>query len=206
MKENEQHWEKIYTNRSASQVGWYTPHLETSMRWISKLKLAPEDPIIDIGGGASTLVDDLLDLGHRDLTILDLSSKAIHLTKERLGNVSHSITWLHGDVTEIKLPSDYFRLWHDRAVFHFLIESENQRKYRDAILASLKRGGFFIIGAFAPDAPPKCSGLPVQHYTTELLRKSFGKQFKLKHHRNEIHITPSGVKQSYLYCLFQRTA
>ena len=201
-----EHWEEIYTAKPANQVGWYAPHLETSRRWIAELKLAAENPIIDVGGGASTLVDDLLDSGHKNLTVLDLSERAIHVTKERLGNLSSAVTWLHGNVTEIELPSRNFGLWHDRAVFHFLIEQEIAQKYRDAILRALKIGGYFIVGTFGLDAPPQCSGLPVQRYTSELLSDTFGKEFELKRHQNEMHNTPSGVEQAYVYCLFQRTA
>jgi ubiquinone/menaquinone biosynthesis C-methylase UbiE len=201
-----EHWEEIYTAKPANQVGWYAPHLETSRRWIAELKLAAENPIIDVGGGASTLVDDLLDSGHKNLTVLDLSERAIHVTKERLGNLSSAVTWLHGNVTEIELPSRNFGLWHDRAVFHFLIEQEMAQKYRDAILRALKIGGYFIVGTFGLDAPPQCSGLPVQRYTSELLSDTFGKEFELKRHQNEMHNTPSGAEQAYVYCLFQRTA
>jgi ubiquinone/menaquinone biosynthesis C-methylase UbiE len=201
-----EHWEEIYTAKPANQVGWYAPHLETSRRWIAELKLAAENPIIDVGGGASTLVDDLLDSGHKNLTVLDLSERAIHVTKERLGKLSSAVTWLHGNVTEIELPSRNFGLWHDRAVFHFLIEQEMAQKYRDAILRALKIGGYFIVGTFGLDAPPQCSGLPVQRYTSELLSDTFGKEFELKRHQNEMHNTPSGAEQAYVYCLFQRTA
>ena len=200
------HWEEIYSTKPANQLGWYAPHLETSRKWIADLELAPEDPIIDVGGGASTLVDDLLDLGHKKLTLLDLSERAIRHTKDRLGKRSGAVTWLKGDVTKIELPSRYYCVWHDRAVFHFLIEPEMQQKYREAILKALRIGGYFIIGTFSPDAPLRCSGLPVQRYTSELLCKTFGKEFELVHHQNEIHGTPSGVKQAYVYCLFQRTA
>ena len=157
-----EHWEAIYTSKSADQVGWYSLHLETSMRWIAELKLAPKDPIIDIGGGASTLVDDLLGSGHKDLYVLDLSEKAIHLTKERLGKASRSVTWLQGNVTEIELPSQHFKLWHDRAVFHFLVDPEIQQMYRDVVLKTVMKGGYFIIGTFTTNAPPQCSGLPVR--------------------------------------------
>ena len=205
MNETE-HWEEIYSTRSASQVGWYAAHLETSIKWITELKLAPEDPLIDIGGGASTLVDDLLKSGHRNLTVLDLSRRALQLSQQRLNQQSSAITWLNGDVTEIELPPKYFCMWHDRAVFHFLIEAEAQQKYRDAMLKTLKIGGYFLIGTFSPDAPPQCSGLPVQRYTSDLLGKIFGKEFELKRQQNEIHYTPSGVEQAYIYCLFLRTA
>ena len=201
-----EHWEEIYTSKSADQVGWYSLHLETSMRWIAELKLAPKDPIIDIGGGASTLVDDLLDSGHKDLSVLDLSEKAIHLTKERLGKASRSVTWLQENVTEIELPSQHFKLWHDRAVFHFLVDPEIQHLYRDVVLKTLKKGGYFIIGTFTTNAPPHCSGLPVKRYTPDALSNTFGKEFELKQYNNEIHKTPSGIEQAYVYCLFQRTA
>ncbi|MDH3376244.1 MAG: class I SAM-dependent methyltransferase [Gammaproteobacteria bacterium] len=201
-----EHWEEIYSTKSVNQVGWYTPHLETSMKWITRLNLAADDPIIDVGGGASTLIDDLLQLGHRKLTYLDLSESAIQITKERLGKPSSAVTLLCGDITEVELPSKYYCLWHDRAVFHFLIEPEVQQKYRDSILKALKIGGYFLIGAFSLDAPPQCSGLPVQRYTSESLCKTFGKDFVLRRHQNEIHNTPTGVEQEYVYCLFQRTA
>ena len=198
------HWDEIYSTRSASQVGWYAPHLVISMQWITELELPAKEPIIDVGGGASTLVDDLLGSGHENLTVLDLSAKAISLTRGRLGPSSAAVSWLQGDVTRIKLPSQYFRLWHDRAVFHFLTEPEQQQSYRDALLKALTAGGYFIIGTFAPNAPPRCSGLPVQRYTSELLAKTFGKEFGLMRHHKTIHHTPSGVEQEYVYCLFQR--
>lgn len=200
------HWENIYHTKSASEVGWYTPHLETSMKWIAELELTPDDPIIDIGAGASTLVDDLLALGHKNLTVLDLSETAIKVAQKRLAKNANAVTWLVGNVTEIELPSRYFSVWHDRAVFHFLIEPEMRQKYLDAMLKALKVGGYFIVGTFALDAPAQCSGLPVQRYTSGHLAKVFGEKFKLQRHQNEVHTTPSGVEQAYVYCLFQRIA
>lgn len=200
------HWEKIYHTKSAKEVGWYTPHLETSMKWIDELELTPDDPIIDIGTGASTLVDDLLALGYKNLTVLDLSEAAIQVTQERLTINGDGVTWLVGNVTEIELPSQYYSVWHDRAVFHFLIEPEMQQKYRDAMLKALKVGGYFIVGTFGADAPDHCSGLPVQRYTSQRLARVFGEKFKLRRHQNEVHTTPSGVEQAYVYCLFQRIA
>lgn len=200
------HWQQVYSTKSTDEVGWYVPHLTTSTSWITGLNLNPDDPIIDVGGGASTLVDDLLDKGHRNISILDLSTRAIAVVKARLGAKANLVSWLLGDITEVELPSGYFELWHDRAVFHFLIESGQQIKYRDKLLQALRPGGHFIIGAFELDAPPQCSGLPVQRYSVETLSAIFGTQFNLKRHQKEIHKTPSGVEQQYLYCLFQRTA
>lgn len=201
-----EHWEEIYSTKSSKQVGWYTPHLETSIKWITELNLTTEDPVIDVGGGVSTLVDDLLVAGHKKLTVLDLSESAISLTRKRLGALSSSITWLQGDVTQIELPPQYFKLWHDRAVFHFLIDPEQQQRYKDVLLKALKVDGHLIIGTFDLEAPPQCSGLPVQRYTSEILCNTFGKEFQLKRHQHEVHRTPSGVEQTYVYCLFQRTA
>ena len=203
---NVEHWEEIYATRDVNSVGWYAPHLSTSMKWIDDLKLAADDTIIDVGGGASTLVDDLLASGYRRVTVLDLSSGAIELNKARLGKRSGSVTWLQGDVTKTELLPQHYSLWHDRAVFHFLIEPEKQQGYKNVVLKALKPGGYFMIGTFTTGAPSQCSGLPVQRYTAELLSNTFGKEFELIRHQNEIHLTPSGVEQAYIYCLFQRTA
>ena len=200
------HWNQIYSSRPANNVGWYKPHLEIPLAWIQSLDLGPQEPIIDVGGGASTLVDDLLAKGHKNLTVLDLSSSAIQITRKRLGNASGSVTWIVGDVTEVELPYQYYQLWHDRAVFHFLTDPESQQQYKETLIGSLKAGGNFIIGSFTPEAPPQCSGLPVKRYDADLLVQMFGDKFELKQHRNEMHTTPGGVKQSYIYCLFQRTA
>ena len=201
-----EHWQHVYSTKSTHQVGWYAPHLDTSISWITALNLKPNDPIIDVGGGASTLVDDLLDQGHREISVLDLSDRALSVVRQRLGTRSNLVSWMQGDVTEVQLRSRHFELWHDRAVFHFLIEPEQQLKYKDHLLQALKAGGHFIIGAFELEAPPQCSGLPVQRYSVALLNDIFGTEFKLKRYQKEIHNTPSGVAQQYLYCQFQRTA
>jgi SAM-dependent methyltransferase len=203
---NSQHWNEIYSTKSADNVGWYTPHLNTSLDWIRELGLKPDGAIIDVGGGASTLVDDLLGNGHNDITVLDLSRRAMELTQERLGARYDLVTWMQGDVTEAELPVGNYRLWHDRAVFHFLIRPQDRQRYRDVLLKALQPDGFVIVGAFSPDAPPQCSGLPVQRYTAESLSKFFAGDFELRRRQYEMHITPSGLEQSYVYCLYQRTA
>ena len=200
------HWQQVYSAKSTDEVGWYTPHLTTSIKWITDLDLDPCDPIIDVGGGASTLVDDLLDKGYCDLSVLDLSDGALSAVKKRLATRADLVSWLPGDVAEVELPARYFKLWHDRAVFHFLVEPEQQLKYRDKLLQALQPGGHFIIGVFELGAPPQCSGLPVQRYSVDELSAVFETEFKLKQHQIEMHKTPSGMEQQYLYCLFQRTA
>jgi SAM-dependent methyltransferase len=199
------HWEKVYSTKSTQKLGWYKPHLQTSLSWIRGLNLAVDAPVIDVGGGASTLVDDLLEAGYRSITVLDISEKAASSVKARLGKKAELVTWLEGDITSVDLPTHYYELWHDRAVFHFLTEHEQQRKYRDNLLRALKPGGHLIISTFAPEAPAKCSGLPVQRYSPEQLENTVGGEFELKHHLKELHITPGGVEQMYLYCQFHRT-
>lgn len=198
------HWEQVYSTKPTEKLGWYEPHLQTSLSWIKGLSLAIDARIIDVGGGASTLVDDLLDAGYRSITVLDISEKALSSAKARLGEKAGLVTWLDGDIASVDLLIHSYELWHDRAVFHFLIMFEQQRKYRDNLLKALKPGGHLIIATFAPEAPPKCSGLPVQRYSPEQLQNTLGTEFELERHHKELHITPGGVEQMYLYCHFRR--
>lgn len=200
------HWEQVYSTKLTQKLGWYEPHLQTSLSWIKGMNLAAGAPIIDVGGGASTLVDDLLEAGYRSVTVLDISEKAVSIVKARLGKRAELATWLEGDITLVDLPIHYFELWHDRAVFHFLTEQKQQRKYRENLLKALKPGGHLIVGTFALEAPAKCSGLPVQRYSPEQLENTLGGEFELKHHHKELHLTPGGVEQMYLYCQFHRAA
>jgi SAM-dependent methyltransferase len=200
------HWERVYSDLPTEKLGWYEPHLQTSLDWIKKLSLTADAPIIDVGGGASTLVGDLLDAGYRSITVLDISEQALRSVKARLGEKAQAVAWLNGDITSVDLPRDHYELWHDRAVFHFLTEPDQQRSYRDNVLKSLKPGGHLIISTFAPEAPPKCSGLPVIRYSPEQLDDTLGAEFDLKRHYKEQHSTPGAVGQMYLYCHFRRTA
>jgi ubiquinone/menaquinone biosynthesis C-methylase UbiE len=200
-----EHWNKIYSTTPTEKVGWHTPHLETSLKWIQELGLPKEARIIDVGGGASTLVDDLLRQGYTSITVLDLSRKALSLTKERLGDGAKLVVWWEADITSIDLPTNHYDLWHDRAVFHFLTEPEQRERYRDTLLRALKGTGHLVIATFAPEAPPTCSGLPVQRYSATQLEGTLGKEFKLQKHHKELHTTPGGVKQMYLYCHFRRS-
>lgn len=200
----ENHWEQVYSTKLAEKLGWYKPHLQTSLTWIEELGLDADAPIIDVGGGASTLVDDLLDAGYRSITVLDISEKALSSASARLGKKAARVTWLNGNITSVNLPNHHYELWHDRAAFHFLTELDQQRQYRDKLLKALKPGGNVIIGTFTPEAPPKCSGLPVQRYTHEQLGNTLGVEFELKRHHKEQHFPPDGVQQTYLYCHFRK--
>lgn len=199
-----EHWEQVYSSKPSERLGWYKPRLQTSLEWISALGLDPGASMIDVGGGASTLVDDLLDRGYKSITVLDLAEAALELIKARLGDRGATVNWLCGDITQLELPASAFELWHDRAVFHFLTEPADRERYRENLCRALRPGGHVIIGTFAPEAPPKCSGLPVQRYDLELLRETLGSGFKLQRHKKEQHVTPGGVEQMYLYCEFRR--
>jgi SAM-dependent methyltransferase len=198
-----EHWEQVYSSKPADRLGWYKPRLQTSLDWISALGLEPDTPVIDIGGGASTLIDDLLGQGFSAITVLDIAEPALALLRTRLGDKAAVVNWLCGDITSMELPEDAFGLWHDRAVFHFLTEASDRERYKVNLTRSLRSGGHLIIGTFAPEAPPKCSGLPVQRYDLELLCDTLGDEFELQRHRKEMHITPGGVEQMYLYCEFR---
>lgn len=199
------HWEKIYSTKPPQNLGWYQPHLRMSLSWIQDLALPKDAQVIDIGGGASTLVDDLTGRGYRSITVLDLSEKALLTAQDRLGNSAGSITWLEGDVTTIELPSRHYDLWHDRAVFHFLVSPEEQAQYREKLLHSLRPGGYVIMATFSKEAPPTCSGLPVKRYSHDLLAKTLGDDFTLIKHDKNLHVTPGGLEQMYLYCLFRKS-
>ena len=194
------HWEQVYTGKPSDRLGWYRPRLETSLDWIRDLGLGPGAAIIDVGGGASTLVDHLLDDGFSDVTVLDVAAPALELVRARLGERSSLVTWLCGDITDVELAQDAYDLWHDRAVFHFLTEPDDRRRYRQNLERALRPGGHLVIGVFAPEAPPRCSGLPVQRYDLEQLLEEFGKNFTLLRQQKEPHVTPGGVEQMYLYC------
>lgn len=196
----------MYSSKPPDRLGWYKPRLRTSLDWITDLSLDTNAPIIDVGGGASTLVDDLLERGYSALTVLDLAAPALDLIKARLGKRSATVTWLCGDVTEIELADNAFELWHDRAVFHFLTDTGDRERYRETLCNALRPGGYVIIGTFAPEAPPRCSGLPVQRYDVELLRETLGDAFELLRQQKEMHLTPGGVEQMYLYCEFRLRA
>lgn len=198
-----EHWENVYRTRPAARLGWHTAHLERSLAWIRELDLPPEAPILDVGSGVSTLVDDLLAAGYRDLTLVDIAAEALAATRRRLGHAAGAVHWLCGDITALDLPRSHFALWHDRAVFHFLVESEARERYLDRLRHALQPGGRLIIGVFAPEAPPRCSGLPVERYTVEKLATTFGGAFRLERQQKELHVTPGGVEQMYLYAQFR---
>lgn len=199
----EEHWERVYGAKQATQVSWYAPHLERSIKMIRAVA-RPSAEIIDVGGGASTLVDDLLTLGHTNVSVLDVSSTALAAAKARLGTRAAMVKWIVGDVTSVDLPNDGYDVWHDRALFHFLTEPADRSKYVKLATSSLKVGAHVILAAFSLEGPTRCSGLDVVGYSAATMNRELGPAFALKQETHESHRTPSGAEQKFIYCLFER--
>jgi trans-aconitate methyltransferase len=185
-------------------VSWFQVHPDYSLELIEAAGLAASEPIIDVGGGASRLVDHLLEVGHMDLTVLDISEAALERAGARLGKAALKVHWLVADITAWK-PERQYRLWHDRAVFHFLTDAADRAAYRRALDSALAPGGTAIIASFAPDGPERCSGLPVQRYSPESLAAELGSGYKLKQSRSEDHVTPLRRIQRFQYSVFERS-
>jgi len=194
------HWEKVYSTKAPDAVSWYRTHLETSLALIERAVDARSASIIDVGGGESTLVDDLLLRGYQNITIFDVSQTAIDLTKSRLGLAAEQVRWLVADITEIELEPRAYNLWHDRAVFHFLTAPEQRTAYIRQVARSVRPGGHVIVSTFGPEGPTKCSGLEVMRYDAESLHREFGIRFRLIESSQELHQTPFGATQQFLYC------
>jgi SAM-dependent methyltransferase len=194
------HWEKIYRTKAPDAVSWYRRHLDRSLALIESASPARTACIIDIGGGESTLVDDLLARGYHSLTILDVSQTALDITKARLGEPGKRIHWICADVTQADLSAHAFDVWHDRAVFHFLTAQEQRNAYVHLAARAVRPGGHVIVSTFGPEGPTKCSGLDVARYDAESLHGEFGERFKLIDSFQELHQTPFGTTQQFLYC------
>ena len=198
------HWENIYKTKSSKNVSWYKPHLERSLEIILQLRLPKDAAMIDVGGGASTLPDDLLSKGFKDITILDISREALEVSKNRLANKAHVIQWLEADITTVQLKPNHYDLWHDRAVFHFLTKPEDRQKYINTLQNAVKPGGHVLIATFGLNGPLKCSGLEIVRYSAESLQRELGGEFQLEKQLTEIRKTPFETTQEFLYCLFRR--
>lgn len=198
------HWESVYETKSPDSVSWYAPHLLQSLHYVTKAVPNKDAFIIDVGGGESTLVDDLLAAGYSNVTVNDLSSTALEVAKKRLGARAKDVTWKAADVLEMELPKEMFDVWHDRAVFHFLTTNAQRERYVAQVLHALKPGGFAIVGTFGPDGPDKCSGLPVARYAPTELHARFGEPFELIESNVEVHNTPWGTPQQFVYCFCRR--
>jgi SAM-dependent methyltransferase len=201
--DSKSHWSHIYRTKASDKVSWYQPHLEVSLEFIQSACVSKDDRIIDVGGGSSTLVDDLIQNGYKNLTVLDAAGESLVLSQNRIGAKAQSVNWMESDILSAPLPSQYFDLWHDRAVFHFLTRPEDRRIYADKILQAMRNGGHVIIAAFSLDGPRRCSGLDVVQYSADSMQKALGDRFELVGRKSEDHMTPTSVKQKFLYCHFR---
>lgn len=194
------HWNGIYSAKKPSETSWFRPHLDRSLALIEQANKDRNTPILDVGGGESTLADDLLAAGYRDVSVLDISQEALDHTKTRLGPASKNVTCLCSNILDANLPAGRYGVWHDRAVFHFLTDPAQRASYvRQASLA-VKTGGHVIVSTFSLDGPKKCSGLDAVRYDAESLNKEFGRRFRLVETVQELHQTPFGTTQPFLYC------
>ncbi len=202
---SEDHWQSVYETKSSDAVSWYRPHLEHSLGFIQRSGLGAEARIVDVGGGASTLVDDLLRAGHRNLAVIDLAGAALQTARERLGEGADAVDWIVGDVTTDLLPDNSVDFWHDRAVFHFLTDEAARAAYLGQVARCVKPGGHVLVATFGLDGPEKCSGLPVARYDAAGIHTVFGDTFDKLGEASEHHETPWGSTQSFVYCFCRRS-
>ena len=194
----EAHWQTAYQTRDATTVSWFQPVPVQSLELIQATGVAETSPIIDVGGGASTLVDHLLAAGYSDLTVLDIAPAALERARSRLGALADRVAWIAADVTRF-VPARRYGLWHDRAFFHFLTDPEDRDRYLRVLRAGLAEGGHLILATFGPEGPTRCSGLDVHRYSAAELSQVLGTGFRLERSNLDEHLTPAGGCQQFLY-------
>jgi len=199
------HWEHVYSTRDPTEVSWYQGAPERSLQLIATTGIESDAAIIDVGGGASTLVDNLLDVGFDDVTVLDVASTALVHSRTRLGDAAKTVTWIEQDVLHFE-PGRSYKLWHDRAVFHFLTSKDQQQHYVDVLRKAVEPRGNVVLATFGPNGPVRCSGLPVQRYSMERMAGLLEPVFELRAHDLEEHRTPTGSAQQFLYTWWQAKA
>jgi SAM-dependent methyltransferase len=198
------HWESIYRDNSHASLSWFQAHPALSLAIIDELSIDADQPLIDIGGGASSLAAHLNQRGYHKLSVLDIAASALEQARAVAGHDAASIHWIEGDVLDFR-PATRFAVWHDRAVFHFLTQADERTRYLASLDQALKSGGHAIIATFAHNGPGRCSGLDVVQYDANSLAAELGHAFELVTHRDETHVTPSGVEQAFAYFVFRKT-
>ncbi len=198
------HWNAVYAAKPVDGVSWYRPHLDRSLAIIDSLALDRSVPIIDIGAGASTLVEDLLDRGYETITALDVSDRALALVRDRIGPTSSQVRWIVSDIRQASLERASVGLWHDRAVLHFLSAAEDRAMYANIARTALRPGGHAIISGFAPNGPAKCSNMEVVRASAEEIAETLGPGFHLLRSETEMHRTPWGTEQAFAYAICRR--
>ena len=202
-----EHWEKVYRTRQVDRVSWFQDHAERSLAIIRQTGLDPAVArVIDVGAGASVLVDDLLDAGYGQVTVLDIAEPALAVSRARLGERAERVDWRVGDVTTVALPETGYDIWHDRAVFHFLTRAEDRKRYVEQVWRAVRPGGFVIVATFGPNGPLQCSDFDVCRYAPAELHGEFGAGYELIAHQTEQHATPTGKDQEFVYCFCRRAA
>lgn len=196
------HWQRVYDEKMPAEVSWYQPVPDKSLQLIRGTGLARNEPVLDVGGGASTLVDHLHADGYTDITVMDISGRALELARARLGESADAINWIESDVTAFE-PQRRYALWHDRAAFHFLTDAADRDRYIDVAERALKQGGYFVLATFGPEGPERCSGVEIRRYGIEQLQELFGGGFKLGGYELDQHVTPMGSAQQFLYSWWQ---
>lgn len=202
MNSKQSHWENIYTHKSPQEVSWTQEKPYLSLSWIESLALPKNAPIIDVGGGESHLVDYLIEMGHSDLTVLDISQAALKKSQERLGSKASLVQWIQADITTFQ-PKRKYTLWHDRAVFHFLTQKEDINTYNHMVSTAVDQ--YLLMSTFSKEGPLKCSGLPITQYDAESISVNFSEAFELIRQDQEIHTTPFDSTQAFIYALFKKT-
>jgi ubiquinone/menaquinone biosynthesis C-methylase UbiE len=202
--QSKDHWEKVYSTKATDSVSWFQAHADMSMHLIRASGLARDAAIIDVGGGASTLVDDLVEDGYSNLTVLDFSGAALNESQRRLGPNAASVRWIEADITRAEFTPHSLDLWHDRAVFHFLTAEEDRATYVRQVLRALKPGGHVVMATFGANGPTQCSGLPVMRYAPDALHAEFGDAFTLLSHEEQLHHTPFGSDPQFIYCMCRK--
>ena len=201
-EDRKRHWDQVYRSKSAVETSWYQEKPATSLAMIRNVEAGFDQGLIDVGGGASLLVDHLLRAGYRDLTVLDLSAASLEQAQRRLGRDAERVRWVVADITEYS-PDRRFAVWHDRAAFHFLTDLDDRRRYVETLRSALMPGGQAIIAAFAPDGPERCSGLDIVRYDADALGTVLGRSFRLLEERRERHLTPQGREQRFGFYRFE---
>ena len=200
--ETKKHWEKVWSQKRADETSWFQKEPALSLAMIERSGMAHDEALIDVGGGASVLMDRLLEAGYRDITSLDVSGAALQQARQRLGWDASQINWIEGDVRVFEPPRRY-ALWHDRAVFHFLTSAQDQKRYVERLESSVLPGGQLIIATFAPDGPKKCSGLDIVQHDATSLQPMLGARWKLLEEQIDIHRTPVGREQKFGFYRFE---
>jgi 2-polyprenyl-3-methyl-5-hydroxy-6-metoxy-1,4-benzoquinol methylase len=198
---SQEHWEHIYRTKDPTQVSWYQPEPRLSLALIRRVAPDPDAPIIDVGGGASTLVDGLLDAGYRNVTVLDLAPSALATARQRIGKGADRVVWIASSILDARLRASAYAVWHDRAVFHFLTDRQDRARYVAQTQHAVRHGGHVIVASFGLEGPTRCSGLDVVRYSPEAMHGEFGRGFRLLDSVREGHHTPSGPTQAFVYCL-----